>query len=173
MGDFETLPDLADFFPEGTTTIDLAQTAAQAQAAPVPSDLPATLRAALEAEPELSALPPEASAQLAALLAAMLRMQAQVRQVEPEQVLREWSEGGGKLSLSVEPSASGKPTSRVQLTSNVHTTLTHPRLDIGSLSLRDVSGEPLPTSRKSGCTVTTSAFLLALALPTLLYYLLR
>lgn len=159
---FETLPDLGELFPPGTTTLDLAPTATRALAAFLPTDLPGTLRAALA--PELASRPPQAAAQLGSTLAAMLRLQAQTRQTEPEQILREWSQGSGKLTISVQTSAYGKATSRVELTSRTHTPLSAPRLDIGSLSLRDVSGEPPPPPRtRSGCSVTTSALLLALA----------
>lgn len=158
---FETLPDLAALFPPGTTTIDLAPTATRALAAFVSADLPGTLRAALA--PELVPRPPEATAQLASTLAAMLRLQAQARKTDPEQLLREWSQGGGKLTISVQTSTSGKSTSRVELTSSTHATLSAPGLDIGRLSLRDVSGEPFPPARtRSGCTITTSALLLLL-----------
>ncbi len=167
---FETLPDLGELFPPGTTSLDLAPTATRALAAFLPTDLPGTLRAALA--PELTTRPPQAATQLASTLAAMLRLQAQTRRTEPEQILREWAQGGGKLTISVQTSAAGKSTSRVELTSSAHTTASVPRLDIGSLSLRDASGEPFPPPRtRSGCSVTTSALLLALV--CLLFHLLH
>jgi hypothetical protein len=168
-GDFQKLPDMAAYFPVGTTHVNLPQVAGRALAAPVPGDLPATLRGALE--PELAPVAPQAAAPLAEMLTSLLRMQAQMRKVEPAQVLQEWSQGEGSLTITVETSATGQPTAQVNLTSNLHATLGHLPFDIGSMSLREAGAEPIPGTRKSGCTVSTSVWLLLVAGAALYHFL--